>query len=133
MDALVLYQQGPGKLEFSKEFVREYQDRYGVPPCIFDRVDCYETVNVMGRLGFEASMGPNSSPALAVVPRRAMPGLHVKIMSDGSEWVEVCPDSYAIQRTKMCPQQVLQKNPLSVLEGNRMEGCYIVTSTLAPP
>ena len=128
VDALVLYQQGPGKLEFSKEFVREYQDRYRVPPCIFDRVDCYETVNVMGRLGFEASMGPDSSPALAVVPRRAVPGLHIKIMSDGSEWVEVCPDSYAIQRTKMCPQQVLQKNPLSVLEGNRMEGISLASS-----
>ena len=75
VDALVLYQQGPGKLEFSKDFVMEYQNRYGVPPCIFDRIDCYGTVNIMGRLGFEASMGPNSLPALAVVSRRAMPGL----------------------------------------------------------
>jgi hypothetical protein len=80
---------------------------------------------MMSLIGFERATGPTSNPAIAIIPRRAIPGLKLRTMESGAEWVEVCPDMYAIQRVKMCPKQTFEQNPVGILEGYRNEAAML--------
>jgi thymidylate kinase/transposase InsO family protein len=96
--AIALFQQGPGRLEFSEKFIKRFEENYGYTPNPFDRVDNFAVLNLMLLLGFKESTVPESSPAYALFPRRAMQGLRIRRVPCGAELVEICPELYALRK-----------------------------------
>lgn len=123
-ETCVLFQNGPGVLQFSRKFEQVFGEHYGYLPSTYDRVDNFAVLNVMTFLGFEESVGPTSVPAFAILPRRGLPGLRIRRLTCGSELVEINPELYALMRA---PSNALyQAEPDQTLTAYRQEG-----STLA--
>ena len=121
-EALVLYQEGEGMLQFTPEFVKEFTSQYGLPPCLHDRVDNFPVIKTMAKLGFKQSVASGCEPALAIVPRRALPGLKIRQLKGGKEWVEISPELYALQKIKVCPKSLFDLHPHNIIDGYRLEG-----------
>lgn len=75
----ILFQQGPGRFHYSKDFVRQYRAWSGEVPSedYRGRFDNWMAARVYCALGCDASSGPGSRIRLALVPRRAGPGIYI--------------------------------------------------------
>jgi len=123
LDALVLYQNGPGALEFSPAFKELHLERYQLEPSTALRVDCFKTLEVALDLGFPAAFS-SGSPAFAVIPRKGLPGL--KILTDqpsGLQMVYICPERYA--QARMGRQQPEEGPYQPIWDAYRAEGAWL--------
>jgi len=60
-------------------------------------------LDLLNKLGWSESQGPQSQVAFAVVPRKAVRAIKVHKTPGGAGMVLVCPELYAASRLRLAP------------------------------
>jgi len=92
----VLYQSGPGKFQYSQQFIDMYQQHHGHPPDDIHRVDHLPALKILATLGYQASSAPGSNIRVALVPIEARNAIKIDKSCDGGEHINIDCRKYAL-------------------------------------
>jgi thymidylate kinase/transposase InsO family protein len=95
----VLFQNGPGKFGYSRQFQEEYIRRFGIPVNPKLRIDHRHALEVYADLGPWACNGPTANIQIAIVPRKAQHAIKIaQIHDNGAEAIYVDSELYTRNR-----------------------------------